>query len=236
MKQLIPCILLFVLPCMPIAAPDTEEARLLDEIRRTSGEEQGLLYIHLADHRESKGELGKAIDTWGILKKTHGKEQAWNESSAPNHTYAQLADFHIQRIKRVQNLLANPPKPPSLQLRKALTEAMRAYQEESGNDFLSAPVDMDGDLIPEMFVARGKGRELGKPADMVLLVFKWDGKRYREAFRWQGEYQLGHAEQPHFRIIDDKGWGMYEIEVGFVPETDDGAPIQSNGQKIIFAY
>ena len=108
MKRLALTILLLAVPCMLIAAADPDEARLLAEIRQSSGESQGLAYMELAYHRESKGELVKAIDTWGVLKKTHGKEQARNESSAPNHTWAQLADFHIQRIKRVQNLLASP--------------------------------------------------------------------------------------------------------------------------------
>ena len=237
MKRLVFTILLLATPCVLIAATgDPDEARLLEEIRQTSGEEQGLAYMELADHRESKGEFGKAIDTWGILKKTHGKEQAWNESSAPNHTYAKLADFHVQRIKRIQNLLANPPKPPSLKLRKALAQAMLDYETEAGNDFLSVPIDMDGDLIPELFAARGERKNLGEPADMVLLVLKWDGKRYKQVFKWQGDFQLGHPEQPRFQINDVKGWGMHQIEVGFEPETDNGAVIRSNGREIIFAY
>ena len=242
MKRLVLTILLLVVPCILFAiVTDPDEARLLTEIREISGESQGLAYMELANHRESKGEFAKAIDTWGILKKTHGKEQAWNESSAPNHTYAQLADFHIQRIKRVQNLLANPPKPPSLQLRKALAVAQEQYKmtpmtSAAGYNLLTVPTDMDGDLIPELFVVRGERKNLGEPADMILFVLKWDGKRYKGEFKWQGNFQLGQPDQPGFRIIDPHGFGMYQIVIGFDPETDNSAPIQSNGREIIFAY
>ena len=242
MKRLVTTVLLLVLSCPLMAAvTDSDEARLLAEIWETSVGERGRAYMELAYHRESKGEFAKAIDTWGILKKTHGKEQAWNESSAPNHTYAQLADFHIQRIKRVQNLLANPPKPPSLQLRKALAVAQEQYKmtpmtSAAGYNLLTVPTDMDGDLIPELFVVRGERKNLGEPADMILFVLKWDGKRYKGEFKWQGNFQLGQPDQPGFRIIDPHGFGMYQIVIGFDPETDNSAPIQSNGREIIFAY
>ena len=247
MKRLVLTILLLVVPCILFAiVTDPDEARLLTEIREISGESQGVAYMELANHRESKGEFRKAIDTWGILKKTHGKERAWNESSAPNHTYAELADFHIQRIRRVQNLLANPPKPPSLQLRKALAVAQEQYKmtpmtsapmtSAAGYNLLIVPTDMDGDLIPELFVVQGEREKLGEAARMLLIVLEWDGKRYREAFRWQDQWQLGHPEQPHFKVIDEHGFGMYQVVVGFQPETDNSAAIQSNGREIIFAY
>ena len=242
MKRLVLSILPLAIPCMLMAVvADPDEDRILAELREIAGEEQGRVYMELADHRESKGEFMKAIDTWGVLKKTHGKEQAWNESSAPNHTYAELADFHIQRIRRVQNLLANPPKPPSLQLRKALAVAQEQYKmtpmtSAAGYNLLTVPTDMDGDLIPELFVVRGERKNLGEPADMILFVLKWDGKRYKGEFKWQGDFQLGQPDQPGFRIIDPHGFGMYQIVIGFEPETDNSAAIQSNGREIIFAY
>lgn len=241
MKQIVSMIVLVLLAVPGIAAESIspEEARLLQEIKATSGEEQDFALMSLASVREQQGKFQAAMDTWGHLKRIHGKERAWNESSAPDHTWADLASFNIQRIKRIQNLQANPPKPLSHDLRKQLGQAQDKISlplGEAGYEQYFTPVDMDGDLIPEVFVVGGERGQLGEPAKMVLVVLKWNGKQYRKAFQWSGDYKLGIPDQPRFEVSDRGRFGMHAIKVGFDPETDNAARIQSNGQEIIFAY
>jgi len=241
--RLILTILLFALtvPAFASKGKIAEERRLLADVRGSSGEGQAYFLRELAQTREQMGKFREAIDTWGYLKKTHGEKRAQNESSAPDITYAKLADFQIQRIKQVQNLLAYPPSPLPRELWRRLTRAQGGIRRslplgKAGYQQFTAPVDMDGDLIPEVFTVVGQREELNQPAKMFLLVFKWDGKEYKEAFCWSSYWELGKAEQPVFEIYDPGGYGMHAIGVCFETETDNGASILSNGSKIMWVY
>lgn len=226
---------------LAVSPEDAErETALKEEVRTSSGEEQAMALRELAFLRERMDRIPEAIDTWGHLKKTHGSETAFSDSSAPPQTYARQADFHMIRLRRVQNLRANPPSAPSRDLRKKLSWEQNVIRGSlprgnAGYDLITAPVDMDGDLIPEVFTVVGQREELGKRADMMLFVHKWDGKQYKEAFRWSSpDFQLGWPDQPQFDIHDYRGHGMYEISVGFEPETDNVATLVSNGREILW--
>lgn len=230
-----------VLPGFTLASDlIADEARLLAEVRQSAGHQQAEALWELARLRERIGKFQAAIDTWGYLKKTYGKERAPNESSAPSNTYHRLAEFRIARIKRIQNLLAHSPSPPSQHLRRRLSEEQEATRHKlpykrAGYLHFYAPVDMDGDLVPELFAVIGQRQKLGEVAKGVLLVFKWTGEEYEEVLR-SSDFRLGDVEEPDFRILDRQGYGMYSIVVGFERETDNVASIESNGREITWVY
>ncbi len=215
-----------------------EEERMVALVHSSTGEEQASALHELALFREFIGKLGEAIATWGYLKKTHGTETVPNDTSAPDQTYARQADFHITRLRHLQNLQADPPKPPSEDDRRTMHQAIRSVNYSlpfgsAGYVHMSVPVDMDGDLVPEIFTVVGRREELGKRAEMILLVHKLDRTAYQEVFRWSSpDFHLGWPDQPNFGIADSKENGMYEIGVAFEPETDNVATLMSNGKEI----
>lgn len=231
-------ILFVLLPCLAVDF-EKEEEYWKAEVEKES-KDQAYAIEQLARVRERMGKFQLAIDTWGFLKKMHGEQNAFNESSAPDVTYAELADFKIQRLRRVQNQIANPPTPPSSEVRMKLIDGQKAVRQsltlgKAGYIHLMMPVDMDGDLLPELFTVIGEREKQGEPGRMIILVHKWNGSKYIEAFRWRDIFDLGVVEEPDFCIADLEGWGMYSVIVSFERGADNSAAIQSNGKTIMWA-
>ncbi|MDI6827025.1 MAG: hypothetical protein QME62_00915 [Armatimonadota bacterium] len=232
---------LALFPLLPSLGIDfeKEEEYWKAEVEKKS-KDQAYAIEQLARIRERMGKFQLAIDTWGFLKKMHGEQNAFNESSAPDVTYAELADFKIQRLRRVLNQIANPPVPPNPELRKKLIDAQEVVRQsvvlgEAGYIHLMMPVDMDGDLIPELLTIIGEREKQRESARMIILIHKWKGSKYVEVFRWRDVFNLGVPEEPGFRVVDMEGWGMYSVVVTFERGTDNSAAIQSNGETIMWA-
>lgn len=211
------------------------EAKLLAQVRAEGGADPQRL-VALARVREQLGNLPLALDTWGLLKKFHGDKQALNNSSAPEHTYGEVADFWMHRLRRKQRLAAHPPPSPNRELRLRLAAtaglvAATAWGNRDGQVDLLVQADLDGDLIDEVFLV-GKYGPLGARSESFMCLAKWEGDQYEIVWR--------HEEEGRFRlfpfsfgIVDRDGDGWKEVSLGFEPETDNAATLYLNGSQAI---
>lgn len=212
------------------------EARLLAQVRAEGASNPDNL-IELARVREQMGKLDLAVDTWGLLEKRHGQKTAWNESSAPDHTYGELADFWIQRLRRKRNLRAHPPTPPDAALRRRLWHALHPQGEyaalggRDGQIDLMVQADLDGDLIDEVLLV-GKYGPLTKRTKPFMCLAKWDGSEYRIVWRNNGLRLFPFA----FDVIDRDGDGWKEIGCGFERDTGNASTLWFNGIAAIWSW
>ncbi len=201
-----------------------DEAQALIDFRRSGGPNS---LSTLALLREQRGAWDEAAASWRLLKKRYGKKKRQRDSSAPTFTWAQLADFHLQRLARKRSLKAHPPRLTE-PLRRRLADAALRFGNNPPGDQLdfAAQADLDGDLVDEMVFVSRVG-PLGKRTRIIMGIARFDGRDYRVAWQTKGSPALLH-------VTDEDGDGWKEISLGYEPETDNGATLYFNGKSVIF--
>lgn len=210
-----------------------QETKLLTQAKGKAVAESYLL-AQLAFVREQRGRYNQAIATWRLIKRMHYGKRPPNESSAPDYTYGQIADFCILRLRRKKNL-SNHSSKLSKQLRRKIAKAATDFGDQIGNYTtisqldLSVQADLDGDSIDEFFFV-GKHGPLGKRTTKSMGIAKWDGAKYQVL--WQSRKSI--PEMIH--VVDENGDGWKEIHCGFEPETDNAATLHFNGTTAMIAW
>lgn len=199
------------------------EARLLAKVKAEgAGNPENLL--QLARTRVGLGEYQKALDTYGLLKKLHGKKPVETEWVSPDRNYGRLADFWTVRLQRRLNLGA-ALSPPDAALRRKLG---LAAHETAGTDpvpggqwmvELAVQVDLDGDLVDELFVVGGS-RLPARENQPVMYLARWDGTAYTRVWR-ATQADFGKVWPYSYDVIDVDGDGWKEIRLGFQAEPGD---------------
>ncbi len=212
------------------------EARLLAQVKAEgAGNPENLL--ELARVRVGLGEYQKALDTYGLLKKLHGTKPVETEWVSPDRNYGRLADFWTVRLQRRLNLGASV-SPPDPALRRKLG---LAAHETAGTDpvpggqwmvELAVQVDLDGDLVDELFVVGGS-RLPARGNEPVMYIARWDGTAYTRVWR-ATQADFGKSWPYGYDIIDIDGDGWKEIRLGFQADPgDDVAFLQFNGHRVL---
>jgi hypothetical protein len=223
----------------PILAADNlheREARLLAQVKAEgAGNPENLL--ELARVRVALEQYQKALDTYGLLKKLHGAKPVETEWVSPDRNYGRLADFWTVRLRGRLNLGADVP-PPDAALRRKLG---LAAHETAGTDpvpggqwmvELSLQVDLDGDLVDELFVVGGT-RLPARENQPVMYLARWDGTAYTRVWR-ATQADFGEFWPYGYDVIDIDGDGWKEIRLGFQAEPgDDVAFLHFNGHSVL---
>lgn len=209
------------------------EAQLLSQVRYGK---DGSPLVELAAVREKRRHFNEAIATWGLIKKLRGNKDVPNQSSAPRRTWKEVADFWIHRLRRKRNFVARPPK-MDLPLRQQLAAARRNSGfklERDGQIDLSVQVDLDGDLIDEVFYT-GRYGPLGERNEPFMVIDKWNGSKYETVWRAEGTNKPTIFPQT-YSISDQNGDGWKTISLSFEIETDNVATLYFNGKEAIMLW
>lgn len=221
-----------VVTALPVAGKETlaqQEARLLSQVRGGQGS-----LVQLAAVREQRGRYREALATWALVKKQDPKGQVTHDTSAPESTYADLADFVTQRLHRKQNLAASPPRFDQRVHQQAgewLQKNWFFALQSDGNYELLVQADLDGDFIDEVFFV-GKHGPLTRRDKPFMGIAKWDGKRYKVIYRATGK-QKPIIMPVSYAVVDRDGDGWKEIRLVFEPETENMATLYFNGTEAI---
>lgn len=233
--------LLLILPTVVFTVPAVSkedlakrEAELLAQVRASKYAGPP---VELAEVRERRGRYPQALATWGLIKKSWAKRQVTNESSAPNYTYGEWADFVTQRLHRKRKLAAARPR-FNVQVQQRTSDWLNHnklffLQEEGNYDFL-VQADLDGDFIDELFFV-GKYGSLGKRNKPFMGIAKWDGSRYRVVYRATGKNKP-IIMPAAYAVVDEDGDGWKEVNLSFEPETDNGATLYFNGKTAMMLW
>jgi len=243
MQAWLRCALVLPLLALTLARPTLgaeslreREARLLAQVKAEgAGNPENLL--ELARVRVELGEYQQALDTYGLLSKLHGTKPVEGEWVPPGGTYGRLADFWTVRLQRRLKLGALP-SPPDAALRRKLG---LAAHETAGNDpvpggqwmvELSVQVDLDGDLVDELFVVGGD-RLPARENQPVMYVAKWDGTAYTRVWR-ATQADFGKWWPYGYDVTDIDGDGWKEIRLGFDADPSDNvALLHFNGHSVL---
>jgi hypothetical protein len=223
----------------PSQAADTlaqQEAELLQAVRKQPVADAYSL-ARLAFVREKRGHYQQATAAWNLVKRLHYGKLPPNESSAPTHSYGQIADFYTARLRRKQWLAAHPPRLSNALRRKlaqAKSYALNHTLHGEGHVQMSIRADLDGDLIDEIFAA-GTKNSLSKRNEPFMCIAKWDGSGYKVVWRAEGKHKP-RMFPFGYRIADEDGDGCKEIMCSFQPETDNDATLLFNGTDAMMTW
>jgi hypothetical protein len=196
--------------------------------------------LELARLTEDLGDLESALQVWDVISRHFPNEIVYNESSAPDWTYAELAAFWTKRIRHKIALPEHPMRPDSGRLR-LMAEEVRASAHSGalngrdGQIDLCVQTDLDGDAVDEVFMV-GKYGPLGQRNEPFMCIGKWNGFEYRIAWRANTGGKRMRLFPSGFEIRDRDGDGLKEIGVGFEPNTDNAAMLYFNGEAAILVY
>lgn len=97
---------------------------------------------------------------------------------------------------------------------------------------LLVQVDMDGDLVEEVF-AVGKYGRLGHRTDPFMCLARWDGREYEIVWRAEPKDFIANMFPVAFEFLDHEGNGWKTIQLAFEPETDNVALLEFNGRQTL---
>ena len=174
------------------------------------------------------------MGTWDTLKRIHGHEHYYCENTEARDSSA-VANFHIGRLQRKVYLDKHPPSPPSLEMRERLAEAAAEVFDEArgkreASQFIHMQVDLDGDLIDEVFVVRWYIKNQ-KHTQQFMALARWDGEQYKIIYK--KDSRLIEASEEPGDTVYYCGYGRNGWKTIFVGEWGTGSELMYNGREVL---
>jgi hypothetical protein len=216
------------------AAPLSEEARVLARVRAAWKVAD---LAQLTSVREHLGKIHLAIATWETLKRLHGAGRYTDGLRTPPYSCATVAHFNLERLRRKLRFAAHPPLPLSAKLRARMGWDATQVDERfmagrKGLITLVMQLDMDGDLVDEVFVV-GKFQDGDKHDEPFMFLARWTGAKYEVVWRAM-QADLGGAFPLVFEAVDIAGDGCKNVIGIFATGGLDGAMfLQWNGGQAL---